>query len=356
MATAETMIRSVRWKDDHILLLDQQQLPQHTIYIPVSSIEDVWECIYSLKVRGAPAIGITAGFGLALWSNQYSGYNLREFKTKLIEQKTYLTSSRPTAVNLQWAVDRIVSATQLAQTVDQAKEIILNEALRIQQEDEVTCKSIGEYGLSLLHDGAVVMTHCNAGGIATAKYGTALAPFYLAKEKGWDVKVFANETRPVLQGARLTAWELQNAGIDVTLITDNMAAYVMKAKQVDAVIVGADRIAANGDTANKIGTFGLALQAKALDIPFYVASPLSTIDLSTPTGDDIPIEQRNPEEVTHLNGVEIAPKGIQVFNPAFDVTPNNLITAIITERGIVRKNYKANLLSVVRDSPFPTVG
>lgn len=346
MTITETSIRSVRWKGDHILLLDQRQLPHHTVYIPVSTIEDVWDCIFQLKVRGAPAIGITAAFGLALWSNQFDGYDFQDFKSNLLKQKNYLISSRPTAVNLQWAVERICNTVCRAQTVDQAKENIVNEALQIQKEDELTCKKIGEHGLSLLNDGAIIMTHCNAGGIATAKYGTALAPIYLAKEKGWQIQVYVNETRPVLQGARLTAWELQNARIDVTLITDNMAGYVLKTKNVDAVIVGADRIAANGDTANKIGTFGLALQAKALGVPFYVAAPLSTIDINTSTGEDIPIEERNTEEVTHLNGIRIAPEGIKAFNPAFDVTPHQLITAIITEQGILRGNYNMEIKNI----------
>lgn len=348
MTMTETTIRSVRWKGDHILLLDQQQLPDHSIYIPVSMVEDVWDCIFQLKVRGAPAIGITAAFGLALWANQYTGYDFQDFTINLEKQKDYLISSRPTAVNLQWAVERILKCTKLAQTVDQAKEFIVKEALLIQQEDEETCKKIGEFGLTLLHDGATVMTHCNAGGIATAKYGTALAPFYLAKEQGWELHVYANETRPVLQGARLTAWELQNAGIDVTLITDNMAGYVMKTKKVDAVIVGADRIAANGDTANKIGTFGLSMQAHALGIPFYVAAPTSTIDVNTANGDAIPIEERNTDEVTHLNGKRIAPKGIKAFNPAFDVTPHTLITAIITEKGIIKGDFSKGIKSAIK--------
>jgi methylthioribose-1-phosphate isomerase len=343
MAVAEKWVSSVRYRGDHLLILDQQQLPHHTVYLNVTSIEHVWDAISKLKVRGAPAIGISAAFGLALWSNSEKETNLEVFLSKLQTQRDYLASSRPTAVNLFWALDRVVRAAQQAVSVEDAIEIIEQEAINIQTEDENTCRKIGEYALSLLQDGDAVMTICNAGAIATSKYGTALAPFHLAKEKGWNLSVYANETRPVLQGSRLTAWELQANDVDVTLITDNMAAHTLKTKNIKAVIVGCDRVAANGDTANKIGTFGLALQAKALGIPFYVACPLSTLDLETASGEEIPIEERPEEEVTHLNGVRIAPEGIKVFNPAFDVTPAEYISAIITEKGIVSGNYKVSL-------------
>jgi methylthioribose-1-phosphate isomerase len=343
MAVAEKWVSSVRYRGDHLLILDQQQLPHHTVYLNVTSIEHVWDAISKLKVRGAPAIGISAAFGLALWSNSEKETNLEAFLSKLQTQSDYLASSRPTAVNLFWALDRVVRAAQQAVSVEYAKEKIEQEAINIQTEDENTCRKIGEYALSLLQDGDAVMTICNAGAIATSKYGTALSPFHLAKEKGWNLSVYANETRPVLQGSRLTAWELQANDVDVTLITDNMAAHTLKTKNIKAVIVGCDRVAANGDTANKIGTFGLALQAKALGIPFYVACPLSTLDLETASGDEIPIEERPEEEVTHLNGVRIAPEGIKVFNPAFDVTPAEYISAIITEKGIVSGNYKVSL-------------
>lgn len=343
MAVAEKWVSSVRYRGDHLLILDQQQLPHHTVYLNVTSIEHVWDAISKLKVRGAPAIGISAAFGLALWSNSEKGTNLEAFLSKLQTQRDYLASSRPTAVNLFWALNRVVRAAQQAVSVEDAKEKIEQEAINIQTEDENTCRKIGEYALSLLQDGDAVMTICNAGAIATSKYGTALAPFHLAKEKGWNLSVYANETRPVLQGSRLTAWELQANDVDVTLITDNMAAHTLKTKNIKAVIVGCDRVAANGDTANKIGTFGLALQAKALGIPFYVACPLSTLDLETGSGEEIPIEERPEEEVTHLNGVRIAPEGIKVFNPAFDVTPAEYISAIITEKGIISGNYKESL-------------
>ncbi len=341
--TMKTFIRSVEWKNDHILLLDQQQLPNQTVYIPLSTIEQVWDSIHALKVRGAPAIGIAAAFGLALWASQSTQSSVEQFLIELKAKRNYLASSRPTAVNLEWALDRLLNKVSSIPEVADAKNLLLKEALKVQREDEEVCRKIGEYGLSLLNDGDTILTHCNAGGIATARYGTALAPLYLAKEKGWNISVYADETRPVLQGARLTAWELMQVGIDVTLITDNMSAHVMKTKGVKAIIVGTDRIAANGDVANKIGTYGLALQAKALGIPFYVASPLSTIDLSTKTGDDIVIEERSSEEVTQIGGVNIAPEGIKVFNPAFDITPNELVTAIITEKGIIRGNFLEEL-------------
>jgi methylthioribose-1-phosphate isomerase len=343
MTVTDNWVASVRYRGNHVLLLDQQQLPHNTVYLNVTTIEHVWDAISKLKVRGAPAIGIAAAFGLTLWSHTETETNLEVFLQNLKKQRDYLASSRPTAVNLFWAIDRVTAAAQSASSIEDAKLRIEKEALAIQTEDENTCRKIGEYALSLLQDGDSVMTICNAGAIATSKYGTALAPFHLAKEKGWNLSVYANETRPVLQGSRLTAWELQSNDIDVTLITDNMAAHTLKTKNIKAVIVGCDRVAANGDTANKIGTFGLALQAKALNIPFYVACPLSTLDLNTKSGEDIPIEERPEEEVTHLNGVRIAPEGIKVFNPAFDVTPADYISAIITEKGIVEGNYHKSL-------------
>ncbi|MFC7371747.1 S-methyl-5-thioribose-1-phosphate isomerase [Fictibacillus iocasae] len=343
MSFTQTEISSVRYRGDHLLILDQQQLPEHTVYLNVTKIEHVWDAISKLNVRGAPAIGIAAAFGLVIWTKQYKGEDLPAFLAALQKQHDYLATSRPTAVNLFWAIRRITEAAAKAESVAQAVSLIELEALLIQKEDEETCRKIGEHALSLLKNGDALMTICNAGGIATARYGTALAPFYIAKEKGWNLSVYANETRPVLQGSRLTAWELQANGIDVTLITDNMAAHTLKTKNIAAVIVGCDRVAANGDTANKIGTFGLALQAKALGIPFYVASPLSTVDLETKSGDDIPIEERPAKEVTHLAGKRIAPEGIKVFNPAFDVTPAQYISAIVTEKGIVTGDYKNKL-------------
>ncbi|MGA9173743.1 MAG: S-methyl-5-thioribose-1-phosphate isomerase [Thermoactinomyces sp.] len=343
-----SLVLSVEYKRDHVLILDQTLLPHQKEFVRCSTTKEVWECIHALKVRGAPAIGMAAAFGLAVWANHFPSDDFPCFLEKLEQERRYLASSRPTAVNLFWALDRVVAAAKKASSVSEAARSIENEAILIQKEDETVCRKIGEHALSLLKDGDTILTICNAGTIATARYGTALAPLYLAKETGKHLSAFACETRPLLQGGRLTTWELLEAGIDVTLITDGMSAYTMKTKGIAAVIVGCDRVAANGDTANKIGTFGLALQAKALNIPFYVAAPTSTIDLKTPTGEEIPIEERNPDEVTHIAGKRIAPEGIKVFNPAFDVTPNEYITAIITENGIARGDYVQELPRLVK--------
>ncbi|UOE94337.1 S-methyl-5-thioribose-1-phosphate isomerase [Alkalihalobacillus sp. LMS39] len=332
-------IRAVEWQTDSIILLDQRLLPKKTEFITLRTIEAVWDSIFELKVRGAPAIGITASYGLALWASQATFDSVEEFKQKLNVQKDYLCSARPTAVNLFWALERLVSSIKNTDSIEQAQAQLVEEAIRIDREDEEVCRQIGEHAWTFLKDGDTVLTHCNAGGIATAKYGTALSPFYLGKERGLSLRAYATETRPVLQGARLTAWELQNLGVDVTLITDNMVAHTMKTKSINAVIVGADRVAANGDTANKIGTYGIAIIAQALGIPFYIAAPLSTIDLATRTGDDIEIEERHPDEIRQIQNEVIAPTDIPVFNPAFDVTPSHLITGIITEKGVVTGNY-----------------
>jgi methylthioribose-1-phosphate isomerase len=345
MTTLYNGLQSLIWKDGKLDLLDQRLLPEEIVYLPLTTVQDVWEAIFHLKVRGAPAIGIAAAYGVVLGS--HTAPNLQEWQEAVIRDSAYLATSRPTAVNLFWALDRVKAATlRLAGqsiTLEAAKEGLLQEALAIQSEDEETNRLIGEYALSLFKDDMGVLTHCNAGGLATAKYGTALAPFYLAKEQGMSIRVFADETRPVLQGARLTAFELHQAGIDVTLICDNMAGMVMSKGWIDAVIVGTDRVAANGDVANKIGTYSVAVLAKAHGIPFYVACPLSTIDLETPTGAEIPIEERSAEEVTNGFGKRTAPKGVKVFNPAFDVTPNEYVTAIITEKGIIKAPFKENL-------------
>jgi len=346
MVIKQEFIKPMTWQGDSIKLLNQQKLPNEIEYIFLTTTQEVWESIQSLKVRGAPAIGITAAYGLALWAKQSTHSSEQKFRQDLSEQFDYLVSSRPTAVNLYWALDRLVNKVKDIHVVEEIKLALEKEAIQIQADDETTCRSIGEYGFSLFPSDAKVLTHCNTGGIATSKYGTALAAFYVGKEEGANTTVFATETRPVLQGSRLTAWELQQADIDVTLITDNMAAHVMQTKKIDAVIVGADRIAANGDTANKIGTYGLALLAKSFNIPFYVAAPLSTIDLSVLDGTGIQIEERSSEEITHIAGKRIAPEGVKVFNPAFDVTPNEFITAIITEKGIVQGDYKEQLLRV----------
>ncbi|WP_156922155.1 S-methyl-5-thioribose-1-phosphate isomerase [Cohnella thermotolerans] len=345
-SAASKVLQSVRWADGVLELLDQRLLPEQIVYLELRTPKDVWEAIRELKVRGAPAIGIAAAYGVALGVSGFDG-TPGEMAEEARRHAEYLATSRPTAVNLFWALDRMKArAAALAEAgIAGAKfaEALVDEAKQIQAEDEETNRRIGEHALSLFRDGMGVLTHCNAGGLATSKYGTALAPFYLALEQGIHLKVFADETRPVLQGARLTAFELQQAGVDVTLITDNMAGHVMSKGWVQAVIVGTDRVAANGDVANKIGTYSVAVLAKAHQIPFYVACPLSTIDLSTPTGADIPIEERHPDEVTQGFGRRTAPEGVAVYNPAFDVTPHELVTAIITEKGIVRAPYDSGL-------------
>jgi methylthioribose-1-phosphate isomerase len=343
---ASRVLQPVQWAQGAVRLLDQRLLPEETVYLTLTTPQDVWEAIRELKVRGAPAIGIAAAYGVVLGVRDYAG-DAAGLAAEVRRHAEHLATSRPTAVNLFWALDRMKArAQELAsagmESGDAVREL-LAEAQRIQAEDEETNRRIGEHALTLFADGMGVLTHCNAGGLATSKYGTALAPFYLALEQDIRLKVFADETRPVLQGARLTAFELQQAGVDVTLITDNMAAHVMSKGWIQAVIVGTDRVAANGDVANKIGTYGVAVLAKAHSIPFYVACPLSTIDLSTKSGADIPIEERHPDEVVRGFGRRTAPEGVAVYNPAFDVTPNHLVTAIITEKGIVRAPYDEGL-------------
>jgi methylthioribose-1-phosphate isomerase len=347
--SSDKVIVSLRWNADHLELLDQRLLPEQVIYLDLTQVQEVWEAIRQLKVRGAPAIGIAAAYGVYLAAQRHKDIHSDATSLELLEevqqQADYLATSRPTAVNLFWALERMKQRAE-ALSVSDAENFctgLILEAQLIQSEDEETNRLIGVHALTLFEDGMGVLTHCNAGGLATAKYGTALAPFYLALEKGISLKVFADETRPVLQGARLTAFELQQAGVDVTLICDNMAGMVMSKGWIQAVIVGTDRVAANGDVANKIGTYSVAVLAKAHNIPFYVACPLSTIDLNTPTGEQIPIEERHADEITVGFGKRTAPLGVKVFNPAFDITPHEYVTAIITEKGIVRASYLENL-------------
>ncbi|MFJ7830259.1 S-methyl-5-thioribose-1-phosphate isomerase [Peribacillus sp. NPDC097264] len=343
MTTTTPLPYSVQWNDTHITLLNQQALPSKIEFIELFTVKDVYDSILTLKVRGAPAIGLTAAFGVALGAIQENTTDLWQFKHNVTKHVTTLASSRPTAVNLFWALKRMENTLQAANSIASAKSALVAEAKKLFSEDVEMCRKIGEYGLSLFNEGDSILTHCNAGGIATARYGTALAPFHLAKERSFPIKVYACETRPVLQGARLTAWELMQAGVDVTLISDNMAAHTIHHKKIEAIIVGADRIAANGDTANKIGTLGLAILAKHYDIPFYVAAPSSTFDLSLESGISIPIEERNGDEITSIQGVRIAPENVKTFNPAFDVTPHSLITSIITENGIISPDYRSNI-------------
>ncbi|KOF10003.1 methylthioribose-1-phosphate isomerase [Planococcus glaciei] len=338
---------SIAWTDGQLVILDQQKLPHEIDYLTLETIEDVYEAIFTLKVRGAPAIGIAAAYGLALAARRHSSETVEAFLEAVQTDAEHLGQSRPTAVNLVWALERLLETVKKAETAEAGKALLLEEAKRIHQEDEASCRQIGEYALSLLEGQERVMTICNAGSIATAKYGTALAPFHLGSERGRKFEVYACETRPVFQGARLTVWELQQSGVDVTLITDSMAAHTIGAKGIEAIIVGADRIAANGDTANKIGTLNLAILADAYGIPFYVAAPASTFDLATRSGEEIPIEERKAEEITHIGNQPVAPLGTKVFNPAFDVTPAHLISAIITEKGIIQGDFQRNIPEVL---------
>ena len=340
-------IPTIEWVDGRIHLIDQTLLPNEFKQIYCDDVESVWEAIKSLRVRGAPAIGIAGALGavLGIWKSKATNYP--DFAAELKKVTDYLATSRPTAVNLFWALKRIEQTAEKHKDleIERLKDVLLDEAQNIIEEDRAKCRAIGQHGLNLLRNGDTILTHCNAGGLATSDYGTALAVMFSAHESGKNISVYADETRPLLQGARLTAWELMQAGIDVTLICDNMAAQVMKEGKIQCVIVGADRIAANGDTANKIGTYNVAILAKAHDIPFYVAAPTSTLDLSLKTGDLIPIEQRAAEEVTEGFGSRTAPEGVKVYSPAFDVTPAHLITAIITEKGIARPPYEESLAS-----------
>ena len=357
------MLQTITWTGTAARLLDQTKLPTETIYLDVTDEKQMWDAIRRLVVRGAPAIGVAAAFGAYLGVRGYEG-DAAGLMRRLAEVCDYLATSRPTAVNLFWALERVQRvARELAGTgaasppchvVRDVQEGILNEALAMLEEDNRVCRAIGEHGVALLEavkgdDGQInVLTHCNAGGLATVQYGTALAPIYVGAERGLKFHVFADETRPLLQGSRITAFELQQNGIPVTVICDNMAAAVMTQGKVKAVIVGTDRVAANGDVANKIGTLGVAVLAKHFGLPFYVAAPISSIDLSLASGAAIPIEQRGAEEISRGLGRQITPEAVEVYNPAFDVTPAELVTAIITERGVIRPPYREGLARVVR--------
>lgn len=344
-------IENVRLSDDgtKVIILDQEKLPNAEEYLELDNAEDIYEAIFRLKVRGAPAIGICAGYGIYVLARQIDTEDFDSFYKEFKQKRNYLDSSRPTAVNLSWALNRMerVVINNREKTVDEIKGLLLAESRKIQAEDIEMCRAISEYGLSLLKDGDGILTHCNAGPLATSKYGTALGPLLLGKERGMEFHVFADETRPLLQGARLTAYELQKAGVDVTLICDNMAGLVMKNGWINACLVGCDRIAANGDTANKIGTSAVAVLAQYYHIPFYVLGPTSTIDMNCPTGDDITIELRDPEEIKsrYYREPSTLPE-VKCYNPAFDVTPHELITGIVTEHGVIGPPYKENLAAL----------
>jgi len=338
-------VKTLNWKKDKLILVDQTRLPTDLEYIECSSVEQVCDAIKRLVVRGAPAIGVAAAYGVVIGMQRSKAKNREEFLKELEVVAHYLSLSRPTAVNLFWALERMKKVAIESQTenIVRLKQLLFKEARKIHREDIQTCHKIGENGSVLMRSGMSALTHCNAGGLATSDYGTALSVFFALADKGKKIHVYADETRPLLQGARLTTWELKHHGIDVTLICDNMAAHVMKLGKVDIVITGADRIAANGDTANKIGTYGVALLAKAHGIPFYIAAPKSTFDLSLKNGDLIPIEERHPDEISKGFGRQTAPDGIKIYNPAFDVTPYRLISGFITEEGIIYPPYKTNL-------------
>lgn len=336
---------SISWQEDHLVILDQTQLPLREIYSDVNTIGQVWEAIKKLKVRGAPAIGIAAAYGLYLGVRELDSKNFTSFNVELQRWIEYLKSARPTAVNLSWALERINQTVYANKDKDleEIKNIILQTAKTIHDEDKRVCEQIGKNGAELVQKDWNILTHCNTGGLATGAYGTAFSVLLHAHQDGKDIHVWADETRPLLQGARLTSWELQKAEIPFHLITDSAAGSLMQTGKVDMIVVGADRVTANGDTANKIGTYSLAVLAKENDIPFYVALPLSTFDLETESGDEIEIEERDSDEVTHIEKTPITPKKTDAYNPAFDVTPNKYITGFITEKGIVKPDFTKNI-------------
>ena len=333
------MIKAIEWLDNRVRILDQTRLPREEVYLELDDEQSLASAIAELKIRGAPAIGVAGAYGIALGALKIEFEARGEFLEKLSGVIGMIAATRPTARNLFQAVDRMRQVAEASEDVEQIKAALVAEAVRIHAEEARATRKLSQFGARLIKDEATILTHCNTGPLATTGYGTALGVMIQAKEQGKRIKVLATETRPLLQGARLTTWELQKAGIPVTLITDSAAGYFMRRGEVDCVMVGADRIAANGDTANKIGTYTLAVLAKENNIPFYVAAPTTTIDPSLASGDEIPIEERSGEEITHIQGVRIAPEGTAAANPAFDVTPHGYITAIITERGIIRGNY-----------------
>ena len=338
----QTELKAVEWVAGKVRLIDQTKLPQEEIYLELSDYRDVAEAIKMLRVRGAPAIGIAAAYGLALGANVIKSKSKKEFLTKLRKISDELAATRPTAVNLFWALRRMNNTAEKGATVEEIKNTLVAEAKKIDAEDEEMERTLSLYGASLIKDGDTIMTHCNTGALA-AGYGTALGVIKAAWEGGKKIHVFAGETRPLLQGARLTVWELIRYGIPYTLIADTMTGHFLSKGKIDCVIVGADRIVTNGDTANKIGTYNIAVLAMENGVPFYVAAPTSTIDLSISSGEMIPIEERRPEEVTLIKGIPIAPRGANVANPAFDVTPHRYISAIITEQGILQEPYSYRL-------------
>jgi len=346
-------IDHVRLSDDGagVVILDQTELPNRTVYLTLTNAEEMYDAILKLRVRGAPCIGIFAGYAMYVLASRYSAPDFSQFLERFKKDSAYLNSSRPTAVNLSWALRRMekVVLENSGRPIPEIVALLKAESIAIHEEDIAMCAAIAKYGLSLVRDGDGILTHCNAGPLATSRYGTALGPILMGRERGYNFHVFSDETRPLLQGARLTSYELQKAGVDVTLICDNMASIVMKNGWVQACFVGCGRVAANGDTANKIGTSGVAILAKHYGIPFYVLGPTSTIDMACPTGADIEIELRDPEEIKNKFYSEpMALPEVKCYNPAFDVTDNSLITAIVTEKGICRAPYTESLAALFR--------
>src|SRR2546430_5372673 len=341
------MLPTIAREADVVVMIDQRKLPAEEIYVRCTTAAEVARAIKTMVIRGAPAIGVAAAYGIALGMRKSAATGTQKFAAEFYKMCELMAATRPTAVNLFWAIDRMkrsfAEGANAGESVDQIKDRLDHEAEAVHDEDVANCRAMGAHGASVVPQDARILTHCNAGALATAGYGTALGVIRGAVEAGKHVSVFADETRPFLQGARLTAWELVRDGIETTVITDSMAGALMPQGRINFVVVGADRIAANGDTANKIGTYGVAVLAREHDIPFYVAAPLSTIDLNTPDGSRIPIEERSAKEVTHVGGAQLAPDGALVWNPAFDVTPHHLIAGIITERGIFRAPYTESL-------------
>jgi len=341
------MLPTIDWQGDTVIMVDQRKLPGQEIYVRCRTAQEVARAIRTMVIRGAPAIGVAAAMGIALGVRRSSAKGTRQLAVDFQKICDMMAATRPTAVNLFWAIDRMkrtfAEAAQAGASADEIADRLEREARAIHDEDVASCRAMGGFGADVVPDGARVLTHCNAGALATAGYGSALGVIRAAVEQGKRIAVFADETRPFLQGSRLTAWELVRDGINTTVITESMAGPLMRAGEIDVVVVGADRIAANGDTANKIGTYTVAVLAREHKVPFYVAAPLSTLDLSTPDGDHIPIEERDQREITHLGGSRLTPEGAHIRNPAFDVTPHRYIAGIITERGIFRAPYTETL-------------
>ncbi len=336
--------KTIEWRGDHIRILDQRRLPLQVRYLVCENASSVARAIKSMAIRGAPAIGVAAAMGIAMGAKKIRIDHPERFKQEMEKIFQQMAQTRPTAVNLFWAIERMKRVfEESSRDIKRAKVRLEEEALKIYKEDLEINRTIGEVGKRLIQDGSGILTHCNAGALATAGYGTALSLIYAAWEEGKKFHVYVDETRPMLQGARLTAWELSQAHIPLTVITDNMAGWLMKEGKIDLILVGADRIARNGDTANKIGTYSLAVLARYHRIPFYVIAPTSTIDWKLPRGETIPIEKRGGEEVTHIGSKRVAPEGVEVYNPAFDITPNQLIQAIVTEKGILYRPFQESL-------------